>query len=101
MALLKSEFLPPHLAEYIPGFLFKISISKPESSAKHIKFVFLEKYFDLIKEFSLNDLPFSLGLFNLNSAVDNVTIFLGNKSLISFNLPLLLVPITNFLIFFF
>ena len=53
------------------------------------------------RNFPSLDLPFSLGLFNLNSAVDNVTIFLGNKSLISFNLPLLLVPISNFSIFFF
>ena len=38
---------------------------------------------------------------SLISAVDKVTIFLGNKSLISFNLPLFFVPISNFSFFFF
>ena len=42
--------------------MFKISISKPESSARHGRFVFFEKYFDLIIELASNDLPFSLGL---------------------------------------
>ena len=41
-----------------------------ESSARHIKFVFFEKYFDLIMEFSLNVSPSSLGLLSLNSLVE-------------------------------
>ena len=50
------------LEEKIPGFLSKISISNPESSAKQINLVFLEKYLAFIIEFSLNDVPFSFGL---------------------------------------
>ena len=65
MAFLKSEFFPPHLAEYIPGFLFNKSISRPESSAIQTKFVFFEKNLDFINEFSSNVFPFSLGLLSL------------------------------------
>ena len=49
---------------------FKKSISKPESSAKHISPDFLEKYLDLIKEFFSNVSPFSVGLLRLNSDVE-------------------------------
>ena len=66
MALLKFNFFPAHRAEKIPGFLFKMSISKPESSARQIRFVFFEKYWDLMREFSLKVFPVSLGLFKLN-----------------------------------
>ena len=55
------------LEEKIPGFLFKILISKPESSAKQIIFFFFEKNLALIKEFSLNDFPFSFGLLSFKS----------------------------------
>ena len=79
--MLKSELAPPHLAEKIPGFLFNRSISNPESSAKQTRLVLLEKYFDLINEFCLKVLPFSLGLLSLNLAVEYVLIYLGNKSL--------------------
>ena len=76
-----------------------MSISSPESSARQIKFVFLEKYLDLINEFCLNVFPFSLGLLRLNSEQDKVFMFLGSKPLISFNFPLLFVPINNFFLF--
>ena len=101
MAFLKSLFVPPHLADFIPGLLFKMSISNPESSAKQIKLDFLEKYFDFIKEFCSKVLPISRGLFKLNFAVENILISLGNKFLISLNFPLLFVPIKSLLIFFF
>ena len=101
MAFLKFEFFPPHLAECIPGFFPSISTSRPESSAKHIKLVFFEKYFDFINEFSSKVLPFSIGLLSLKSNVEYVLILFGSKSLISFNFPLLLVPIIIFFIFFF
>ena len=65
MANLKFDFLPAHLAEYIPGNFPKISISKPESSARQISLAFLEKYLALINEFSKNEEPISLGLFIL------------------------------------
>ena len=54
-----------------------------------------------MREFSLKVLPVSLGLFKLNFEVGNVLILTGNKSLISFNFPLLFVPIRSCLIFFF
>jgi len=43
------------------------SISRPESSARQINFVFLEKNFDLINEFSIKVFPYSLGLLILKS----------------------------------
>ena len=85
----------------MPGFLLRRSISKPESSARQNRFVFFEKYFDFIREFCSKVLPFSLGLLRLNSEVENVFMYFGNKALISFNYPLLFVPINNFLIFLF
>ena len=54
-----------------------------------------------IKEFSSNVFPFSGGLFILKSFGEHISTFLGNKSLISFNFPLLLVPTNNFIILFF
>ena len=54
----------------MPGALFKISISKPESSARQGKLVFLEKYFDLMMEFPSNVLLFSIGLLRLNLEVE-------------------------------
>ena len=78
-----------------------MSISKPESSARHIKFVFFEKNLDFIREFSLNVFPVSSGLFNLKSEQENILIYFGSKSLISLSFPLLLVPINSLLIFFF
>jgi hypothetical protein len=54
----------------MPGFLSNRSISKPESSAKHIRPVFFEKCLDFIREFSLNVFPFSVGLFRLNLDVE-------------------------------
>ena len=39
------------------------------------------------------------GLFKLNSDVEYILIFFGNKLLISRNLPLLLVPMSNLSIF--
>ena len=53
-----------------------------------------------MREFSLKVFPVSLGLFKLNFEVGNVLILAGNKSLISFNFPLLFVPIRSCLIFF-
>ena len=44
---------------------------------------------------------FSEGLFILKSCGEHISRLLGNKSLISFNFPLLLVPTNNFIIFFF
>ncbi|SVC39829.1 uncharacterized protein METZ01_LOCUS292683 [marine metagenome] len=67
IAVLKLPLAPAHLEEKIPGFLFKTLISKPESSAKQIIFVFFEKNLALIKEFSLNDFPFSFGLLSFRS----------------------------------
>ena len=99
--MLKSPLGPPHLAEKIPGFLLRQSISKPESSAKQIKFVFFEKYLAFNNEFSLKEFPFSAGLLSLKFNVECVFIDFGSKSLISLNLPLLLVPINKILIFFF
>ena len=61
----------------------------------------LEKNLALIREFSLNVLPFSGGLFILKSCGEYISRLLGNKSLISFNFPLLLVPTNNFIILFF
>ena len=40
------------------------------TSAKHKRPVFFEKYLDFIKEFSLNVFPFSIGLLRLNSDVE-------------------------------
>ena len=77
-----------------------MSISSPESSARQIFFVFFEKYLDFMIEFSVNVSPSSLGLLSLNSDVECVLIYFGNKSLISLYFPLLLVPISNFEIFF-
>jgi len=78
-----------------------MSISSPESSARHINFVFFEKCLDFISEFSVNVSPFSIGLLSLNSDVECVLIYFGNKSLISLYFPFLLVLINNFKIFFF
>ena len=64
-------------------------------------FDFLEKYFDLINEFSLNECPFSAGLLRLKSAVEKILIDFGSKRLISLSFPLLFVPINIFEIFFF
>ena len=50
----------------MPGNFPKISISKPESSAKQIDLDFFEKYLALIKEFSKNVDPFSFGLFKFS-----------------------------------
>ena len=61
----------------------------------------IEKNLALINEFSLNVFPFSGGLFILKSFGEYISRFLGNKSLISFNFPLLLVPTNNFIILFF
>ena len=58
-----------------------------------------EKYLDLIREFSLNVFPFSIGLLRLNSDVERVSMFFGNKLLISLSLPLLFVPISILFIF--
>jgi len=58
----------------MPGFLSKISISRPESSAIQTKFVFFEKCFDFIIEFSSKVLPFSLGLLSLKSIVEKIFI---------------------------
>ena len=79
--------------------LFKTS--RPESSAIHIIFVFFEKNLALIREFFKNDLPFSLGLFNLKSLVEEILVDLGNKPLISLSFPTLLVPTNISLIFLF
>ena len=98
--MLKSPLDPPHLAEKIPGFLSKQSISRPESSAIQTKFDFFEKYLDLINEFSLNVCPVSTGLLRSKSDVENILIDFGNKPLISLSFPLLLVPINIFDIFF-
>ena len=70
IALLKSPSGPAHLAEKMPGFLFRQSISKPESSAKQTKFVFFEKYLAFNNEFSLKEFPFSTGLLSLNLDVE-------------------------------
>ena len=51
--------------------------------------------------YSPKDFPFSTGLLILKSDVEKISRFLGNKSLISFDFPLLFVPINNFIIFFF
>ena len=99
--MLKSPLDPAHLAEKIPGFLSKQSISKPESSAIQTKLDFFEKYLDLINEFSLNVCPFSAGLLRLKSDVEKVLIDFGNKRLISLSFPLLFVPISIIEIFFF
>ena len=53
--------------------LIVLKISKPESSAKQVIFVFLEKYLALIKEFSLKVFPFSMGLLiPLQEALDSL-----------------------------
>ena len=101
IAFLKSPLLPAHLAEKIPGFLSRQSISKPESSAIQISLVFFEKNFAFNNEFSLKDFPFSTGLLSLKSDVEWISIDLGSKSLISLNFPLLFVPINILVIFFF
>ncbi len=55
-----------------------MSISRPESSARQINFVFFEKYLDFMIEFSVNVSPSSLGLLSLNSDVEYVfNIFLA------------------------
>ena len=61
----------------------------------------IEKNLALIREISLNVLPFSEGLFILKSCGEYISRLLGNKSLISLNFPLLLVPTNNFIILFF
>ena len=100
IALLKSPLDPAHLAEKIPGFLSKQSISRPESSAIQTKLDFFEKYLDLINEFSLKVFPFSTGLLRLKSDVEKILIDFGNKPLISLSFPRLFVPINIFDIFF-
>ena len=60
IALSKLLFLPPHLAEKIPGLLFNILISRPESSEMHIFFDLFEKNLALISEFSCKDFPSSM-----------------------------------------
>ena len=44
-----------------------MSISSPESSARHSNFVFFEKCLDFMIEFSVTVRPFSLGLLRLTS----------------------------------
>jgi hypothetical protein len=58
-----------------------MSISSPESSARQIFLVFFEKYLDFMIEFSVNVSPSSLGLLSLNSDVEYVLMYFGNKSL--------------------
>jgi hypothetical protein len=84
----------------MPGLLSKISISKPESSARQGKLVFFEKYFDFRIEFPSNVLQFSIGLLRLNLDVEKTLIYLGSNALISLYFPLLFVPINISVIFF-
>ena len=88
------------LEEKIPGFLFKTLISKPESSAKQVIFVFFEKYLALIIELSLKDVPFSFGLLSFRSFSEQIFKLFGSKSFISLNFPRLLVPTIKLIIFF-
>ena len=67
--------------------------NKDESQKKSLE--------DKIIEFCLKVLPFSIGLLSLKSEVEKVLIFFVNNPLISFNFPLLLVPISSSLIFLF
>ena len=75
------------------------SIKQNNKINEEINLVFFEKWFDLISEFCSKVLPVSFGLFSLKSEVESVFIFFGSKSLISFNFPLLFVPISSFFIF--
>jgi len=61
----------------------RTSISKPESSDKHIRFVFLEKYFALINALDLKVLPVSFGLLRLKSLVEKDNFY---SNIISLNI---------------
>ena len=87
IADLKFDFLPAHLAEYMPGNFPKISISRPESSARQTALVFLEKYLALINEFSKNEEPVSFGFLILRFFDVSKITCLDNKFLISLTFP--------------
>ena len=59
----------------MPGSLFNLFISKPESSAIHILPVLFEKYLAFIIEFFLNVFPFSFGLLILKPLGEKTLMF--------------------------